>query len=179
VDTERSIPNVERLVDRVLSCGGDIGDAYEAGRAIHLAAPVGDWSGPPDATSGQVEVRHRPWAWLATVANAAEAGGHDMISGKIALFCFLWNRMLVPKDPRMGTALPEAPKPVEAGIYATGLRCLLRLPAGYRLGGDLRGEFLVRDARLRTAAGLILLYEAGVPVSPTAHRDAAELMQRG
>jgi len=150
----------ERLVDRILCCGGELEVAFEAGKALFLATP-----GNPSARVGP-DFFERPWKWLAAVAEAAESEEHWLVGAKIALMCHLWNHSLLKHDFRLeiGSLVPTPPE-VEAQIYEAGIGCLRRLPPESRLGGDAQGEFIVRDTQLRVASQLLQLAQDGTPIA--------------
>lgn len=158
-----NVTRVEGLIDRMLSCGGDLVEAHAAARAILAASPD---TADPDQV----------WPWLAGVADAAESSGAHALAAKIALVCLLWNRVLIPQDPAIQTgALARTSELLEARVYETGLTCLCHLAPTHRLGGDRRGEFLVEDAKARVADRLIFLHDNAVPISGEAYRLALSL----
>ncbi len=155
-------------------------EAHAAGKAIFMATPATDPNRRMRSEQDVQESLQRPWLWLSSMADMAEASSHAAIAGKIALACFLWNRMLIAHDPAIEFgALVAAPERVEAHIYETGVRCLMQLPLTHQLAGDWRGQFLVEDSRQRVATGLILLHDKGVLVAEEAHRTAAAILDRG
>ncbi|MEV4516795.1 hypothetical protein AB0K00_48560 [Dactylosporangium sp. NPDC049525] len=168
--------DVMDYVDRVLGCGGNLEEANAAAKLIFGACPVSD---PHRRITSQGEVNallERPWWWLRDLAAEAATRGDAVVAAKLALLCFLWNRVLIAEDSniQMG-ALVQAPGEAEAAIYAAGLRAMHQLPADTWLGGNLRGQFLVADSRTRVAGGLLVLHAEGVHVDPDAYRAALEM----
>jgi hypothetical protein len=163
-------------VDRILGCGGNLEEANAAAKLIFIACPK---MGSHRRTTSQREVGvllETPWRWLRDLSVKAGTRSDCMVAAKLALFCFLWNRMLIADDPdiQMG-ALVQAPGEVEARMYEIGLRAMEDLSAETWLGGDLRGQFLVEDSRIRVASGLVALRDEGVEVDPDAYRAARRL----
>jgi hypothetical protein len=167
---------VMRYVDRLLACDGDLADAHAAAKQIFLARPNPDPHRrlEPDEVDSFLQ---QPWHWLRALSEEAEDRGDHVIVAKLALMCFLWNRLLIPLDSRIQIgALVKAPRDAEAGLYAPGLRAMDALPPGTVLGGGQGGEFLVEDSRGRVATGLVVLHSEGAPVDPDAYRRARELV---
>jgi hypothetical protein len=164
-------------VDRVLGCGGNLEEANAAAKLIFIACPKTD---PHRRITSQREVDallERPWRWLRDLSVEAETRSDQVVAAKLALLCFLWNRMLIADDPNIQRgALVQAPGEVEARMYEVGLRAMNDLSADTWLGGDLRGQFLVEDSRVRVASGLVALRGEGVDVDPDAYRAALGLI---
>lgn len=164
-------------VDRVLGSGGDMEEANAGAKLIFIACPKSE---DPNRRLKTVDELHgfleRPWSWLRDLSLDALARGDAVTAAKLALMCFLWNRVLVVEDPdiQMG-ALVKAPARVEAQLYEVGFRAMQDLPRETWLGGDLRGSFLVADARPRVAGAIVALGREGVSVDPAVHQAAAAM----
>ncbi|MBB5867975.1 hypothetical protein F4553_001354 [Allocatelliglobosispora scoriae] len=154
---------LERHIQDLLNCGGDMGRANAAAKQIFIATPSPrDPSDRITDQEGVDELLERPWRWLAFVCRSAHADGRDVLSARIGLLCWLWNSSLIPQDAdiQMG-ALVEAPVAVQAFIYRTSIEALRRLPGGTVLGGDWTGQFKATDTLLRIEASLPKLVGVG------------------
>lgn len=150
VITTSDLTQAGQLVPAFLAAVGNDPALHFAGSRIATAsgAPTLAEMAAGKAPSSGV---HRPWRWLAAVAERADSTGDDLLVARIALMARFFVTALSPRmalGNHLEMRLDNPPQGVLRGIYATAVRALPRLPAGTVLVEHPTGTVTAGDVLL-------------------------------